>query len=181
MLDDNPEEFGLALGNEFLDKFIVIAFEVAEGEFNTFLVDGFELGDWLFIFSFSHHCELAGDKVLFGDEVVSQVAEIFEECAFHEGDLILNAGKLCDFVDEVKEGGWDAHDLVVHDLEEFPQEKRSSFNEVNGVGFLLGALDVIGLGQQKLLHLDVSILAEQLQEPEDPAESQLVVLLVPHF
>lgn len=65
MLDDNPEELGLALGNEFLDKFIVIAFEVAEGEFNTFLVDGFELGDWFFVFSFSHHCELASDKVLF--------------------------------------------------------------------------------------------------------------------
>ena len=181
LLYDDPQELGLALGNVFLDEDVVVSLEVAEGQIDAFLVDGFELAEGVFLVFLGADCEFAVLYVFVVEEVVCEVAEVFEEGALHEGDLVVDARELGDFVDEFQEGLRDADDLGVHDLEEFAQEKRGDLYEVDGVGLFECEIDIVVLFQQELLHLGVVVLAEQLQEAEHPAERLLVASLVPHF
>jgi hypothetical protein len=104
------------------------------------------LADWLIV-AFGDQVELPSCEVFLADEEVGQVGEILEEGALHEGDLVVDAGQLCDLIDEVQQSLRDAYYLVVHDLEELAQEKSGSFNEVDGVGLLLSSLEIVGLAQ----------------------------------
>ena len=119
--------------------------------------------------------ELALLDVLLGLEEAGHVGDVLEEGGAHEGLLAVEAGDLGDFVDEVEEARRDVDDLAAHDLEELAQEEAGLHDEVDGSD-LLGAV-VVALAHQELLHLDVVVLAEQLQEAEDPAQRQLVVQL----
>ena len=65
--------------------------------------------------------------------------------------------------------------LALHDLEELPQQQARLHDEINRCN-LLSAV-IILLTHQKFLHLNVVILAEELQEAEDPAKRQLVIEL----
>lgn len=177
LLDDYPQEFGLALAEELPDEDIVVAFEVAQGQLDALLVDISELADRLII-AFGNQVELPSGQIFLTDEEIGKVGEVFEEGALHEGDLVVDAGQLSDLVDEVKQGLRDAHHLVVHYLEELAQEESGSLNEVYGVGLLLGALQVVGLAQQETFHLHIAVLAEKLQEAEHSTEGQFVGLFI---
>ncbi len=62
----------MALRDELIDQFVVVALEVAESQLYALLVDGLELGyRLLFPVPFSHHRELPGHQVFLGNEVVS--------------------------------------------------------------------------------------------------------------
>lgn len=80
-----------------------------------------------------------------------------------------------DLIDEVKKTGWNVDYFAAHDLEELSEEKTGLHDKVDR-GDLFSAV-VVALAHQELLHLDVVVLAEQLQETEDSAESQLVIEL----
>lgn len=178
LLYDHPKELGLALRQKFPDEAIVVALEVAESELDAFLVDLLEQGNRLVV-TLGHKVELPIGQVFFAHEEVGQVGEILEEGALHECDLVVNAGQLGNFVDEVKQGLRDADHLIVHYLEQLPEQQGSGLNEVYRVCLLLGALEVVCLAQQELLHCHVAVLAEELEEAEHPAKGQLAGLLVP--
>lgn len=75
-------------------------------------------------------------------------------------------GRLIDEVQQSRQPEFAHH--PVHDLEEFPQQYRGGFNEVDG--FILLRAVLIDLNQQEVLHCDIVVLAEELQKPEGPAE-----------
>lgn len=178
LLDDHPQELRLAFRQKFPDEAVIVALEVAESQLDAFLVNFLKQGHGLIV-TLWDEVEFPIGEVFLAHEEVCEVGEIFEEGALHEGDLVVDAGQLGDLVDEVKQGLGDADHLIVHDLEELPEEQGGGLDEVDGVGLLLGALEVVGLTQQELLHGHVAVLAEELQEAEHPAEGQLAGLLIP--
>lgn len=106
----------MTLRQKLPNETIIITFEVTKSKFDTFLVNFLEQSSRLII-TLRHKVELPIGQVFLTHEEVSKVREIFEEGALHEGDLVVNAGQLRDFVDEVKQGLRDADDLIIHDLE----------------------------------------------------------------
>jgi hypothetical protein len=75
---------------------------------------------------------------------------------------------LGDLVDEVQEAGRDVDDLAAHDLEELAQKLTGLGDEIN-VGNLFRSSG-IALCHKKLFHLNVVVLAEELQEAENTAK-----------
>ena len=140
MLDDHPQELGLAFGKELPDQLIVISLEIAQSQFYSLLVDVTQLADGLIV-----KVELARLEIFLADEEVSKIGEILEEGALHECDLVVDAGQLGDLVDEVQKGLRNTHYLVVHYLEQFSEQQGGCLDKIYGVGFLLGYLGVIGL------------------------------------
>lgn len=123
--------------------------------------------------------KLALLDVLLRLEEPSHVRDILKEGRPHEGFLAVEAGNLRDLINKVEQTGRYVDYLTAHDLEELPEQQTRLHDEING-GDLLSTI-IILLTHQKLLHLDVVILAEQLKETEDPAECQLVVELSLYF
>ncbi len=105
-----------------------------------------ELTDWL-IFTFSDKCKFAIGKILLVHEEVCKVGQVLEESAIHKGDLIIDAGQLCDLVDEIKKGGRDVDHFIIHDLEELTQKQSCCFYKVDGVSLLYLTLSIVCLVQ----------------------------------
>jgi hypothetical protein len=106
--------------------------------------------------------------VLLGFKESSHVGDVLEEGGTHEGLLAVQARNLGDLVDEVQKAGRDVDDLAAHNLEELAQKLAGLGDEINGGNLFRPS--GIALGHKKLLHLNVVVLAEELQEAEDAAK-----------
>ena len=126
--DDDPEEEGLALIEVLPENFVLVAFEVAEGQADALLIDAHEGDEVVFrvlefslLVEFEVEAELALVDVDFVLEEAGHVGHIFEEGGLHEGNLAVQAGDLCYFIDEVENRGWNVDYFCAHYLEELPQ------------------------------------------------------------
>ncbi len=128
-----------------MDENIVVSLEVAQSQIYAFLIDGFELAERILLIGLGAHCKLAILYILVVEEVVSKVTEVFKEGALHEGDLIIYARKLSNFIDEIEKSLRDAHDLCIHDLEQLSKQKSRDFYEVDRVRLFLGEFQIIVL------------------------------------
>ena len=178
--DDDPEEEGLALVEVLPEDLVLVAFEIAEGQADALLVDAHEGDEIIFgvpvralLIEVEVEAELALVDVDFVLEEAGHVRHIFEEGGLHEGDLAVQAGDLRYLVDEVEDGGRDVDHFGAHYLEELPQQLAGFLDEVDDQQFILSVL--VDLFQQKLLHVDVVVFAEQLEESECSAQGHLVV------
>lgn len=86
---------------------------------------------------------------------------------------------MSNFIDEVQKAWWNVDNFATHDLEKLPQELASLMNEVNLSYFI--AFITILLFHQKLLHLNVVVLAKELQESKHAAECKFIVKLCLNF
>lgn len=91
--------------------------------------------------------------------------------------MVVNARQLGNLVDEIQESCGNSDYFIVHDLEEFAEQESCGFNEIDRVDLLLRSFLIVGLNKQEIFHIDVAVLAEQLQEAEDTAKCQFVSLL----
>jgi len=93
----------LTLGYELFNQNIVIAFKVNKSHFDTLLIDAQKEGGWLvLIIILGNNCKLTLLEVVFANKVVSQITEVLKKGALHEGNLIVYAGKLSYFTDEIQ-------------------------------------------------------------------------------
>lgn len=104
---------------------------------------------------------------------ICQIGNILEESRFHESLLVLDAWHLRDFVDEIKDTRRYADDFIVHDLEQFSQKQCAFVDEIDRVGFL--GLVLVNLFLEEMLHINIIVLTEQLQEPENSTQSLLII------
>ena len=81
--------------------------------------------------------------------------------------------------DEVENGRRDSDHFIVHHFEKFLHDKTGFLNEVYRVGFCLTIL--VFLLIKEVLHVDVVILAEELEETENTTESFFTVVLLAQF
>lgn len=86
---------------------------------------------------------------------------------------------MSDLIDEVKKTRRNVDYLAAHDLEELTEEQTGLHDEVYG-GYFFSAV-VVALTHQEFLHLNVVILAEELQETENAAEGKFVIELGVYF
>jgi hypothetical protein len=172
--DDDPEEKRLALVDVLPEDFVVVAFEVAESQPHSFFVD-FHEGVEVVLRSVgvSVEVELALVDVHLILEEGSHVAHVLEEGALHETDLAVETRNLCNFIDEVEYARRDVDHLDAHDLKQLSQQLARLLDKVYHDQFV--AAIVVELSQKEDLHRFVVVLAQQLQESESAAETQLVV------
>jgi glycerol-3-phosphate responsive antiterminator len=91
--------------------------------------------------------------------------------------LVVNARQLGNLVDEIQESCGNSDYFIVHDLEEFAEQESCGLDEIDRVDLLLRSFLIVGLNKQEIFHIDVAVLAEQLQEAEDTAKCQFISLL----
>lgn len=136
------------------------------------MIDALQLVVWVLVV-FWYRVELPDQNVVVFFKEISQVRNILEESRFHESLLILDAWHLGDFVDEIQDAGRYADNLVVHDLEQFSQKQCAFVDEIDRVGFL--GLVLVNLFLEEMFHINIVVLTEQLQEPENSTQSLFII------
>lgn len=171
MTDYYPHVEGLTFVQELPKYHVVVTLEVTQRKPYTFAVNILKGVEGVVIrnsFRVHKEVELPLFDVNFILEEASHVGHVFEEGRSHERFLAVQTGDLSDFVDEVEDTGGDVDYFAAHDFEELSEQLTGFLDKVDSCNLFLASF--IDLLHQKLLHVDVVIFTEELQEAEGAAE-----------
>jgi len=167
-----PQELGLNFRQELPKENIIVTFKVDQSQFDTFLINSLQLIIWIFIFLW-YRVKFSLENTCMVLEKVGQIGNVLKESWFHERLLVSDAGHLGNLVYEVQYTWRNADYFIVHNFEKFSKKQSGLINEVDSVSFFF--FIIVDLFLKESFHVDIIVLAEELEESKHSAESFFIV------